>query len=289
MGIILGIDAGGTKTEFTTYNEEGQVLHDIKLNAGNIIVDEQHTLETLQIGVRKILSLERQKCDEIVAGIAGIETSGNQKVVEKELGKYSPKVTVISDAKLGLFNKLKGREGVLLISGTGSVAYGLKNGKFYRVGGWGHIIGDEGSAYSIAIKMYKKLAKDIDYEGEISAFSRAFINYLGYKSPKDALKSVYNMNKGEVAKAAKFLNYVDMDVQFKISLIDEVTDDLSKLVKGIVTKMSVERCSLALAGSVLEKNRDIREKLSEKLNGIVGSIILNDESNTKGAFYFHKR
>ncbi|MEX1447827.1 BadF/BadG/BcrA/BcrD ATPase family protein [Enterococcus sp. C76] len=63
---------------------------------------------------------------------------------------------------MALINRLKGNDGVLIISGTGSVGYGLQHATFYRVGGWGHILGDEGSAYSIGLACYKQLANELD-------------------------------------------------------------------------------------------------------------------------------
>lgn len=284
---VLGIDAGGTKTQFTKFSMNGDGVGDIKLDAGNIVVDESEAIRVLHEGIKKSLLDDTDGCVGIVAGIAGIETSGRKKYVEKQLAVYNVPVTVISDAKLALANKLRGQDGMMLISGTGSVAYGLKNGRFFRVGGWGHILGDEGSAYAIALKCYKKVINDLDNSGELSDFSKAYLKYIEIEDPIKAINNVYNMDKGQIASGASFFASELSNVAGKDEIIDKTVQELSKAVFMLAKKMNIDRANIALTGSVLEKNDEIRIALLDKLNDVVDNVVINKEPNTKGAYYFY--
>jgi N-acetylglucosamine kinase-like BadF-type ATPase len=87
------------------------------------------------------------------AGLAGVASGGDNEQVETVLRQLSQarRVLLFVDAFIGLVGGTEGRPGVITVSGTGSVAYGVDSEQTtYRTGGWGYLLGDEGSGYDIA-------------------------------------------------------------------------------------------------------------------------------------------
>ncbi|EOY2812886.1 BadF/BadG/BcrA/BcrD ATPase family protein [Enterococcus sp. FSL R5-0957] len=291
MEYLIGVDAGGTKTKFSLYRVDGSLMKDFDLDAANIMVQKEQAVHTLKKGLLHLLSEYQENVKMILIGIAGIETSGAQETIEKSLKALcSCPVVVISDAKLALINKLQGRDGALLISGTGSVGYGLKNSVFYRVGGWGHLLGDEGSAYSLGLACYKQLVNDLDEGQSLTEFSQAFLAFIGENDPLKAISNFYEKNKKEVAQAALFMEYYTKESKEKAKILTATVDSLTCLFERLLNKMHVQQMELAFAGSVLEKNQTIRKMLLKKLE-IKNSKILPivQDFNTKAVYYYYYR
>lgn len=136
MEYLIGVDDGGTKTKFSMYDVNGVLVKDFNLDAANIVVQKEYAWSIIQQGLNFLLTKYHNEVKMILVGIAGIETSGLQNDIENKLkALYNCPFIVMSDAKLALINKLKGNDGGLIISGTGSVGYGLQHATFYRVGG----------------------------------------------------------------------------------------------------------------------------------------------------------
>lgn len=288
MNYVLGIDAGGTKTQFTTYDKKGRALFDLHLSAGNIVVDTNRTLAVLRQGVQSVLEHQSGNCLGVLAGIAGIETSGLHHLVQHELQQFQ-NTKVISDARLGLVNKLEGSDGALIISGTGSVAYGSVGKTFYRVGGWGHLVGDEGSAYALALKCYRHIAQEMDHGSPLSRFSQDFLSFLGMNDPAKAISELYQMNKAEVAQKSLFFSKAHVSDPVTHQLLQEAADELVEMIRLLLNRMNQTQVKLALAGSVLEKNHFIRESVVARLQDQITEVVLSDSPNTKGAFYFYRK
>ncbi|MBE6537032.1 MAG: XRE family transcriptional regulator [Ruminococcaceae bacterium] len=142
--LMMGIDGGGTKTEFVVFSPDGTVLKQICLSGSNSShVGIEGTLSILQEGIDTCLD-EFADIQYIHAGIAG----PNLSVIQKKLKEryFGLKIVLHSDA----INALKSADGEFaLICGTGSILITKdKNGQYRKIGGWGSKFGDPCSAYN---------------------------------------------------------------------------------------------------------------------------------------------
>jgi len=142
--VLLGIDGGGTKTEFVVFDQSGNVLKRFCLSGSNSShIGIGKTLEILYTGIDSCID-EFSEIQAIYAGIAGV----NIDTIKKKLGEryYGIKSFVQSDA----VNALNSAEGdFALICGTGSILVTRdKNGRYRYIGGWGSKFGDPCSAYN---------------------------------------------------------------------------------------------------------------------------------------------
>lgn len=150
-GYYLGIDGGGTKTTFLLCDAEGRHVAAATLGASNPIdigiencfrvLDEGITAVTRGIPLRRI---------SVFAGVAGGISGDNRERIADYLAGYGfAAYGNGSDAQNAVAASLDTRDGIALIAGTGSIAFAQRGGRLHRFGGFGYLLEDGGSGFSI--------------------------------------------------------------------------------------------------------------------------------------------
>lgn len=161
--LYIGIDGGGTKTKMTLFNESGDILNEVVMPSVHVLTKSKE--ECIKI-LKEGLNILDKNCEaKVVAGLAGY---GNQKemrqqieyICEQSFGKRS--YQIYSDIQIAMTGALNSQDGIVVIAGTGSIAFSTIGGKTSRCGGWGYELGDEGSAYWIAKKMLSIYCQQVD-------------------------------------------------------------------------------------------------------------------------------
>jgi len=171
---FLGIDGGGTKTTCAV-GDESRVLATAAAGPSNIVrVGEAQTRESLQNAVRQACATAGITASEIARSCVGGSGAGRPElaqVVRSILAELlATPIEVVGDMQIALEAAFDQGPGVLVIAGTGSIAYGRnQHGETMRVGGWGFSVGDEGSAHWIgreAIRVVLQESELGDNSGE---------------------------------------------------------------------------------------------------------------------------
>lgn len=150
INYLLGIDGGGTKTEFLLTDLNGNEIKRVFLGASNPVnVGIENTKKILRQGIEQI----RRNIDfsqvSVYAGIAGGITSDNKELIGDFLSGFGFGAYCNgSDADNALEIALKGGNGIVVIMGTGIVAFSQFDGVRRRIGGWGYLIDKGGSGFS---------------------------------------------------------------------------------------------------------------------------------------------
>ena len=201
--------------------------------------------------------------------------------------KFQTKVTIMSDLKLSHIATFNNKDGVLLIAGTGSSCLYRENNVFYQKGGWGHILGDEGSAYWIGLQLIKQLMSYFE-QSELSKDAHLLIPSLLEIVPnkKKAIQLVYQSPKSEVAQLA-MLTTTFKETDFVKELVQDGANYLANLINLSTKKTSSKTINIALEGSVINKNQDIQETFFNLLtqSGYQLNKIPTKKA-TYGALYF---
>ncbi len=157
MQWLIGIDGGGTKTVGCAADVTGKILGRVEKGPGNYHTAGLDNLKRTIAGIVDDLAanccLRKDGLKVVSLGLAGADRIKDKEIVVGELAKLglSCHYLVNSDAKAALVAGLGKAEGIVLIAGTGSIAYGINGqGNVVRAGGWGHLASDEGSGYAIA-------------------------------------------------------------------------------------------------------------------------------------------
>lgn len=168
-GPLLGIDGGGTKTQFVLADADGSV---IALHRGpasyHVDIGVEGVVNVLREGISAVFDTAGLDPGAIAHAFFGLPAFGEDAIADAQL-KIAPRrllghsrFTCGNDMVCGWAGSLGGADGINVIAGTGSIAYGERAGVTGRCGGWGELFGDEGSAHWIAIEGLRAFAKMSD-------------------------------------------------------------------------------------------------------------------------------
>ncbi|MEG6613532.1 BadF/BadG/BcrA/BcrD ATPase family protein [Pseudoclostridium thermosuccinogenes] len=265
-GYVLGIDGGGTKTTVCAADLQGNILTVFKTGAININGESAENVRKNLHGIFSEASLKVGALSfikSVCIGAAGISNADARLFLEntvRETG-YAGKLIIAGDHQTALYGALGSPEGIILIAGTGSICYGRNNsGKEHRTGGYGYLIDDEGSGYAIGRDILKAMVRSHDGREDKTILTSMVFEQLGVSTIEEVIGFLYhkNTNKRDVAALAPILTRAlaegDEAAQ-KIAL--KCCDELVKLVSPVVERLGLEDCSLAMAGSILQKDEFI--------------------------------
>lgn len=274
MGYYIGIEGGGTKTAAMLGGSRKEIIDATLVGATNY-----HSVGLEKTGeeIGRILSffkdennVEIEEIRGICFGGAGVNCSEDERQIRQlfdSLG-YKGKLRVCNDSVVALAGANGCLEGAILISGTGSIAYGVDvNGESVRVGGWGHIIDDAGSGYAIAIDCLKKIVRGYDGRGQKTLLWDRVKEKLDISHQEKLISFIYNTKtqKQHIAELATcVLELYGSDYEAG-SIINSAIEGLCEMVTALSKRMQLEEFSLGLGGSLLLKSETYRKLFEEAI------------------------
>lgn len=281
----IGIDAGGTKTIGILY-KENQAIDSIKGEMGNPIVNFDTAVNNVVQVIENLLlnnKINYSNISYISIGMAGAST-----LIPELTSAFKEKLhcifSVESDLKMSHIATFKNKDGNLFIAGTGSSLLCRKNDQFIQKGGWGHILGDEGSGYWIGKQILKTYTNFLDYNESPMDFLDLLptIQQI-FPNRQSIINTVYNSPKTEVAKLATL--YLDYNNNlFLTSIAQQAGKDIAK---ALLSCNQEDNIIVAFEGSVIKNN-------SHVLNSVLTEIELHNKTLTiipsrpanESVFYF---
>lgn len=292
MDYVIGVDGGGTKTEAVAYDLNGSEIGSSLTGFGNLNNDRDEALDNIKNSVKQLTNrIGIDGLKGIYLGIAGSEVGENAKIVYDEIkANFNVHTEVMNDGDLALRALLKGEDGVLVIAGTGSIAFGVKGEKQTKVGGWGNLLGDEGSAYKISIEAYRRLIYENDFGIDHSDLSKEILEYLNITSADELVGIIYSSTKDEVAKIAHLVSkHADNGDEFSISLLENEATEIARQAERVYKILGFEKCSIGLVGGVIRKSKVFRKAFEKYLNSCLNieNFVDDKVSPAKGAYYIY--
>ena len=287
MTLLIGIDAGGTKTSGKLFDQNGAELCQAVTGAGNIVAAGDSAVENVAKCITE-LNPTRNPIELLVLGMAGVTAAGKELEVHDALAAKFPeisKIRVLNDAQLGMAAALQGHDGVFVIAGTGSIVMASAGEESARVGGMGHILGDEGGGYWIGKQLFMKLASDYN----TNSFSNLSKQLLALEdaTPEDTPKlagKFYTLSKDEVAQYAIFVaeqnQLGDVDAT---EILNSAGEELATQVRQAAAKLGNRVDRVATVGSVINNNKTVREAFRRALPEFE---VLDGEFMPEQAVYF---
>ncbi len=294
----IGIDGGGTKTKCVLADNNLQIISSAEGEASNpLAVGFDNSASVILKLIKNVLSKKKSaKVIYIVAGIAGCGRETHAKhlkmFMEVELRKHKinfNSLKIVSDAEVAFEGALGGKCGALLIAGTGSILLGKdKEGNFFRTGGCGKIIGDEGSGFSIGRKGLNAVAKYLDGRGEKTILTEYLMKEFGINNRDDLITSVYS-KEFDIPNVTRFvLSSANKGDNVCRQILNEETDELILHIKAFQKEIDEKKFTLSLSGSLLtNKNyysQEFKNKVAKQLKDIkikrakyppeIGAVIL---------------
>lgn len=293
MKYVIGVDGGGTKTEATAYDSEGKVIMTSIKGFANLLNNREKALDNIVSSIKEVVDeLAGKELRGVYLGIAGSEVGENSKIIKDTIkDKLKIDCVVMNDSEIALKAMLKGEDGILTIAGTGSVAFGINNNVTSRCGGWGNLLGDEGSGYKIAIEAIKIMIFEQENCIPQSQLTKNIMSKLKINSVDEVTSFVYSSTKDEIASLTKIVARLGEEGDEIASeiLINEGIE-IAKTVKNLYKKLNFESCSIALVGGVIRNIKIFRMAFEDYLraNIVIENIVDEEISPTIGAYYINK-
>jgi N-acetylglucosamine kinase-like BadF-type ATPase len=256
---VLGIDVGGTKTVCLLADEEGDVIASAREEGANLQGAGELALEKVLHNVmEKTLADTHVIPSAICLGIAGVDRAADEAVVGsimKRIG-YKAKILVVNDALIALQAGIGHEPGIVIVAGTGSIAYGRNSrGEASRAGGWGYVLGDEGSGYWIGRLALRAAVRHADGRGRSTSLTPRLLAHFGATRAAELIQKVYHDEVGPAA-IASLARYVEQAREegdaMAAGILTRAADELITAAAAVMARLDLtdESFSFVLAGGM---------------------------------------
>ncbi|WP_276355319.1 N-acetylglucosamine kinase [Cohnella caldifontis] len=274
MRYAAGLDGGGTKTAVTVVDGEGRTVFRFDSGAINYNgLDEDSIRGTFREIFAELARVcgGLDGCGHVGIGAAGVSNPTVPARMTDAIRAcgYSGGLTIVGDHETALYGALERDIGLIVIAGTGSICYGKnESGLSHRSGGFGHLIDDEGSGYSIGRDLLAAVVRAHDGREPETVITGLVFDQLRIETVGQLIGFVYdrNRNKKEIAALAPILSAAcDRGDPAALRIAERSAESLVELVVPAAEKLSLQQGTMAMTGSVLLKNRYVREAFQAKL------------------------
>ena len=263
MKYYLGVDGGGTKTEFVWVNEGGMVVSRLFKGSSNPNdIGKDKMIADMVCAVSEDMPLDADVVD-VCMGLSGLGFSGCKDELIESLKKIDKVgvVDVCSDVQIAL-DSAYDKDGCIVIMGTGSVGYFRKNGKCQLVGGCGYMIDSSLSGYDLGREVIYAVCSEYNGGGRKTLLSELVFEKTGLHI-NEIVKQVYLQGKSYVASFAPclFAAYDQGDKVAK-SLLAKRVKEWERLLLGTYTLYGEKKCEITLFGGLTKRWETISKLLS---------------------------
>jgi N-acetylglucosamine kinase-like BadF-type ATPase len=275
--LVIGIDGGASSTTaLLAEAETGRILGRGAGGPSNIqAVGETIALRELNAAVAAAFTAAQQMRAPVAAaalGLAGIDIDGIDVIRGwSSLVGLAGKVSIGNDARLLFAAGTPEGWGVAVVAGTGSIAFALdRDGKEARAGGWGYLMGDEGSAFRLGLLGLRAACRCADGIGPATKLLPAYLAKLGTRDPRDFIPAVYRgaWDKAAIAGLAPIvLELAGTGDEAATQIFDSETAELARTIAGAVANGDLPKdgVPVALTGGLVLYSTPFRERLLANL------------------------
>jgi len=293
---VLGIDAGGTKTVCLLADERGLILSEGRGPGANLHAAGELAVEkVLHQVMEAALDGRPVTPNAICLGIAGVDRQDEANTVTaimRRIGHRS-RVLVVNDALIALVAGARDAPGIVIISGTGSIVYGRNaHGEAARAGGWGHMIGDEGSGYWIGREALAAVMRAGDGRGPATRLRPDVLAHFGIADVSRLPRIVYDRDipRKSVAALGPIVDRAAVRGDAVATrILEQAGDELVLAARSVATRLEMrgDAFTFFLAGSVFRVVPWLVAHLPHRLTEIAprSSVHVLEEEPAVGAVW----
>jgi glucosamine kinase len=270
---LLGIDGGATKTLAAVLDIEQDALHVGRAGPSNEdAVGAKAAVQALLDAAGEALAgagIAEQDLSSAVAAVAGTDTASVTRHVHRARGESW---IVVNDVVGAWATATGGGPGVAAIAGTGSNVFGVgAGGRSWRTGGWGHLLGDEGSGYWLGAESIRAALRDRDASGPPTALGDAACAFFGRDTVEAVASLVYSkpLTKGEIsAFAIETAKLAEQGDEVACELFQRGAAELGGQIAAVIEQAGLEGSfPIGLIGSAYKAGEvflaPLRERIAE--------------------------
>jgi N-acetylglucosamine kinase-like BadF-type ATPase len=276
---VIGIDGGGTRTRALLADLEGGVLGAAEAGTSNPLARGSEAcrfeLERAIAGAFEAAGRPRDRVTALCMGLAGADQASEQ----EELAGWArqslaDRVLVVNDGQIVLAAGTPENWGVALIAGTGSFAWGRnRRGQTSRAGGWGYMMGDEGSAFDLARQALRAATQFADGRGPTTTLLADILADWGLATPAELVGRAYRsgLTHTDIAGLAPVVvRAAEHGDTVAVKLVQSAATDLARAVAAVSRALDLDAAAfpLALTGGLLLGAEFLRKRLLEELEAL---------------------
>jgi N-acetylglucosamine kinase-like BadF-type ATPase len=290
---IIGIDGGGTKTLGVLYDSSGNELNRYVAGFSNFNINyEQATLNLYEVLDQLTKKIDVTDHLFIQMGISGYSKITDKQAFEQTLEKkYHAKVSIESDVLIALYDVKKDLNVnvIIVIGGTGSVLMYSDQHRLEQLGGFGHLLGDEGSAYHVSMTALKDVIRTYEETGAYDDFGQQILNHLNVYNQYGIRDFVYANEKTSIANIAKFISTLALKGYEKAieMLKDEARHLARQTIQAYLKLQETDKVIIALRGGFLTQAAYVKNTFIDEIKMSIKDFEINEsnDSPVKGAYY----
>lgn len=278
MALFIGIDGGGTRTTAAAFDGQGRELARVQGGAG--LVRSTHPTA----GAAALADLTERvlraagaapPATALCCALAGAGRKEDRVAIAAALQReaIAQRIRVVTDADAAFHDAFASGPGILLIAGTGSIALGRGEGgtQLTRVGGWGTLLGDEGSGYALGRAALRACARAHDGRQGGTALLPLILEHLGIHAAEELIHWGGGATKREIAALAPLvLAAVEEGDDAARTIADNAARDLVGHVATLIRNLAPwpEAPTLALTGGLIAPGGPLRTRLIQALEPV---------------------
>ncbi len=271
---LLGVDAGGTRTRAFLASGDGRGLGEGNGPSGLLDpADPSTSAAAIERACGEAAERARVKLpvDALWAGVAGAGREEARVALERALERLGLAGTVhVGTDVEAAFHDVFGvdRPGILLVAGTGSIAMARgPDGSVARCGGWGTLLGDEGSGYRIALDGLRAVCRADDGRDRPTILTRLLLGATGVLGPSGLVPWMSRADKGEVAGLAPLvIRSAEAEDPVAVRILDDAVTELIRQAEVAAFRVGYRPpFEVALTGGLVAPGGPLRERLTEAL------------------------
>lgn len=302
--LVIGIDGGGSETiALLAEAATGSVIGHGTSGPSNIqSVGVERATQALNEAVAAAFAAAKLAQGPVAAaalGMAGVDHPDAVEVVRQiaERLQLAKRIEVVIDALLLLEAGTPDGWGLAIIAGTGSIAFGrTQDGRFDRSGGWGYLLGDEGSAFALGLNGARAVARASDGCARPTVLTEKILGFMGLREPLEMIDAVYR-GPWDRAKLATIAPIVLAAAEEGDAVADQIVEseasELARTAAGAARKLNLpaEHVPLAVTGGVILNSLHYRNRFLAALRdvGICPEPVTPVEEPAEGAVRIARR
>ncbi|HUD28014.1 MAG TPA: BadF/BadG/BcrA/BcrD ATPase family protein [Novosphingobium sp.] len=271
-GIFLGVDGGGTKTEFVCIDGDGTVIaRAVTGTTYHLQVGLDEAVRRLEQGIGEVcaaLGIAPAAIDHAFFGLPAFGEDGTvDPLLEAACGRLlgHDRYACGNDMVCGWAGSLGCEDGINIVAGTGSIGYGERQGLSARVGGWGEVFSDEGSAYWIAVQGLALFSRMSDGRAARGILHQRITDALSLQHDLEVCERIMGpgrMSRSEIAGLAAVVSAAASDGdRAAAAILDAAAHELAAIALALRERLGFpadQRVPISWSGGVLSQEPMVR-------------------------------
>ena len=277
-GYVLGVDGGGTKTLALAADFRGNVLGRGTSGASNYqTVGLDRAIAALKEASEAAMAAAGIDRFEVACfGLAGVGRESDRDLLLPAIEKLelADRIILVHDAAIALAGATAGQPGVVVLAGTGAMAFGMNSkGGTRRAGGWGNILADEGSAYYIGRRALAAACRAYDGRGPETVLVSKLMEHFGLDNFTDIVRKIYKEEASpqKIASLAPLVSQLaEAGDRIAAEILKDAAEELALAARAVIKclNMEDEEFQVAASGSVFKAGELLLTPFAESVKSI---------------------